>query len=150
MSARRGQKLCGRSGSSERNWLARTGSGFERRRNGESSGKPEAQVHVDRQKAAQYGLDVTQIGNALRDAYQGNNDAKYREMGEQFDIRVQFADFDRSRIDQLGDMVVGRVNADGGRQAVRLSQVATVSMGPWRASRYPFAARARHQGSSSS
>ena len=38
----------------------------------------------------------------MRNAYEGNIDAKYREQGEQFDIRVQFADLDRSRIDAGG------------------------------------------------
>ncbi|MCC2668038.1 MAG: Cation/multidrug efflux pump [Armatimonadetes bacterium] len=92
-------------------------------------GKPEAQVTIDRNKAAQYGLDVTAIGLALRSSYEGNIDAKFREQGEQFDIRVQFAELDRSRIDELGSIVVGRVNADGGRQAVRLNQVANITMG---------------------
>jgi HAE1 family hydrophobic/amphiphilic exporter-1 len=92
-------------------------------------GKPEAQVVVDREKAAQFGLDVTQIGTALRSAYEGNIDAKFREEGEQFDIRVQFAELDRSRIDEIGSIVVGRVNTDNGRQAIRLNQVADITMG---------------------
>ncbi len=92
-------------------------------------GKPEAQVTVDREKAARYGLDVTQIGTALRSAYEGNIDAKFREQGEQFDIRVQFAEFDRSRIDEVGSVVVGRVNTEYGPQAIRLNQVATIAMG---------------------
>jgi HAE1 family hydrophobic/amphiphilic exporter-1 len=92
-------------------------------------GKPEAQVVVDREKAAEYGLDVTQIGTALRNAYEGNIDAKYREQGEQFDIRVQFGEFDRSRIDEVGNVIVGRVNTDGGRQSIRLNQVAAITMG---------------------
>jgi len=92
-------------------------------------GKPEAQVVVDRQKAAQFGLDVTQIGSAIRSAYEGNIDAKYREQGEQFDIRVQFADFDRSRIDEVGNVVVGRVSTPAGQQVVRLNQVANITMG---------------------
>src|SRR6185295_10140141 len=91
---------------------------------------PEAQVNIDREKAAEYGLDVTQIGAALRAAYEGNDDAKFREAGEQFDIRVQLADLDRSRVDEVGNLVVGRVNVDGGgRQAIRLNQVSTITMG---------------------
>ncbi|MFN3648237.1 MAG: efflux RND transporter permease subunit [Armatimonadota bacterium] len=92
-------------------------------------GKPEAQVTVDREKASELGLDVTQIGTALRSAYEGNIDAKFREAGEQFDIRVQFAEFDRSRIDEVGAVVVGRVMTDHGPQAIRLSQVADIRMG---------------------
>jgi HAE1 family hydrophobic/amphiphilic exporter-1 len=92
-------------------------------------GKPEAQVTVDRRKAAQYGLDVSTIGTALRNAYEGNIDAKYREQGEQFDIRVQFADFDRARIDEVGSVVVGQVRTPDGPHPVRLNQVATIAMG---------------------
>jgi HAE1 family hydrophobic/amphiphilic exporter-1 len=92
-------------------------------------GKPEAQVVIDREKAAQFGLDVTQVGTALRSAYEGNIDAKYREQGEEFDIRIQFAKFDRSRVDEVGNVVVGHVNGDNGRQPVRLNQVAAITMG---------------------
>jgi HAE1 family hydrophobic/amphiphilic exporter-1 len=93
-------------------------------------GKPEAQVVVNREKASELGLDVTQIGTALRNAYEGNIDAKYRDAGEQFDIRVQFAEFDRDRIDEVGSVVVGKIRgADGGYQPIRLNQVATVTLG---------------------
>jgi hydrophobic/amphiphilic exporter-1 (mainly G- bacteria), HAE1 family len=91
-------------------------------------GKPEAQITVDREKASQFGLDVTQIGLAMRNAYEGNIDAKFREQGEQFDIRVQFADFDRARIDEVGGIVVGRVMTESGPQPIRLNQVAAIQM----------------------
>ena len=92
-------------------------------------GKPEAQVTIDRRKAAQYGLDVTSIGTALRGAYEGNIDSKYREAGEQFDIRVQFKELDRSNIREVGGVVVGRVRGPEGWQPVRLNQVANITMG---------------------
>lgn len=92
-------------------------------------GKPEAQVTIDREKASQFGLDVTAIGTALRSAYEGNIDAKFREQGEQFDIRVQFADLDRNRIDEVGAVVVGRVRQGDNWYPVRLNQVANISMG---------------------
>ncbi len=93
------------------------------------TGKPEAQVEIDREKAAGLGLDVTAIGTAIRNAYEGNIDAKYREAGEQFDIRVQLADADRTRIDELSGLVIGRVTQDGERRNIRLSQLATITMG---------------------
>lgn len=94
-------------------------------------GKPEAQVVIDREKASQYGFDVTQVGSAIRSAYEGNIDAKFREAGEQFDIRVQFADLDRGRIDEVGNVVVGKVrNAELNTWTpIRLNQVANISMG---------------------
>ncbi|MBM3457203.1 MAG: efflux RND transporter permease subunit [Armatimonadetes bacterium] len=93
------------------------------------AGKPEAQVEVDRERASQLGLEVAQIGAALRAAYEGNIDSKFRERGEQYDIRVQFAEQDRGRIDEVGNVVVGRVMTDGGPQTIRLNQVATIRMG---------------------
>ncbi len=90
------------------------------------SGKPEMQIKVDRQKASDMGLDVTTIGTAVRSAYEGNIDAKYREAGEQFDIRVQLTDKDRSRPEDMGRLVIGSVVAESGRRPVRLAEVASI------------------------
>jgi HAE1 family hydrophobic/amphiphilic exporter-1 len=93
------------------------------------AGKPEAQVTIDRERASLFGLDVSAIGSALRSAYEGNIDAKFRERGEQFDIRVQFREMDRARIDEVGNVVVGKVQTERGPQAIRLGQVASIRMG---------------------
>jgi hydrophobic/amphiphilic exporter-1 (mainly G- bacteria), HAE1 family len=92
-------------------------------------GKPEAQVIVDREKAADLGLDVTAIGAAVRNAIAGNNDTKFREKGEEFDIRVQFAERDRDRVDDLGSLVVGSKKMDGVTYPIRLEDVAEVRRG---------------------
>jgi HAE1 family hydrophobic/amphiphilic exporter-1 len=91
-------------------------------------GKPEAQVTVDRVKASELGFDVTQVGAALRNAIEGNVDAKFREYGEQFDIRVQFRDFDRSNIEDVRDVIVGSKRDDNGMQPIRVQDIATVSL----------------------
>ncbi len=92
-------------------------------------GKPEAQFTVDREKASDLGLDVTAIGNAVRNAIAGNIDTKFREKGGQFDVRVQFAEGDRRRVDELGDLVVGGKIIDGRTYPIRLADVATVNRG---------------------
>lgn len=92
-------------------------------------GKPEAQVIVDREKASDLGLDVSAIGAAVRNAIAGNNDAKYRENGEQFDVRVQFAAADRRRVEDLGDLIVGSQTVNGQAYPVRLQDVADVRSG---------------------
>jgi HAE1 family hydrophobic/amphiphilic exporter-1 len=88
-------------------------------------GKPEVQAHIDRVKAAEYGLSAEQISTTLRDAIAGNINAKLRDGRNQFDIRVQFKELDRSSVEDVGNVIVGMA---GGR-AVRLRDVATVQHG---------------------
>jgi HAE1 family hydrophobic/amphiphilic exporter-1 len=88
-------------------------------------GKPEVQAHLDRVRAAEYGLSVTEIARAMRDAIAGNTDAKLRDGRNQFDIRVQCAEVDRDSVEDVANLVVGV--ADG--RAVRLRDVATVQHG---------------------
>jgi HAE1 family hydrophobic/amphiphilic exporter-1 len=92
-------------------------------------GKPEAQVIVDREKAADLGLDVSAIGAAVRNAIAGNTDTKYRERGEQFDIRVQFPESQRQRVEELGDLSVGSKTENGRSFPIRLEDVAEVQRG---------------------
>jgi len=54
-------------------------------------GKPEIQATVDRIRASQYGLSAGQIASALRTSLAGSTDTKYREAGEEYDIRVRLA-----------------------------------------------------------
>jgi HAE1 family hydrophobic/amphiphilic exporter-1 len=88
-------------------------------------GKPEVWAQIDRVKAAEYGLSAEQIANTLRDAIAGNIDAKLRDGKNQFDIRVQFKELDRSSVEDVGNVIVGMVNG----RAVRLRDVATLQHG---------------------
>ncbi|MCS6862560.1 MAG: efflux RND transporter permease subunit, partial [Abditibacteriales bacterium] len=104
-------------------------------------GKPEVWAQIDRVKAAEYGLSAEQIANTLRDAIAGNIDAKLRDGKNQFDIRVQFKEFDRSRIEDVGSVIVGMATSprplstqgggagEVGGRAVRLRDVATLQHG---------------------
>lgn len=88
-------------------------------------GRPEVQVRIDRVRAADLGFSVSQIAATLRDALEGNTMAKYREAGDEYDIRVQLAEFDRRRLADVADIILGTV--DG--QIVRLRDVASVEIG---------------------
>ncbi|MDH7571356.1 MAG: efflux RND transporter permease subunit, partial [Armatimonadota bacterium] len=93
-------------------------------------GKPELQVQLDRVRAADLGLNLSAVAMALRNSLEGNTDAKFRERGEEFDIRVQFADLDRSNVDSLRQVVVGSVNPRGGNpEPVYLGDVAKIEYG---------------------
>jgi hydrophobic/amphiphilic exporter-1 (mainly G- bacteria), HAE1 family len=82
--------------------------------------KPEVQVILDRQRAAELGLSVQQVSQALRDAIEGNINAKFREGGEQYDIRVQYDKLDRSSVASVGSVIVS--NKEG--IPIRVSDVA--------------------------
>ncbi len=58
-------------------------------------GKPELQIFPDRVAAGDQGINPTDIGNAVRTLYQGNNDTKLRVNGREYDIRVMMSRKDR-------------------------------------------------------
>src|SRR5262249_31723712 len=91
-------------------------------------GKPEAQIIIDRQKASELGLEAAQIGQAIRYSVEGDIEAKYREMGEQFDIRVRLRPEDRERPEQLADLEVGIRRLGGRSTPIYLKDVAQVVM----------------------
>jgi hydrophobic/amphiphilic exporter-1 (mainly G- bacteria), HAE1 family len=59
-------------------------------------GNPELTIEIDREKLAQLGLSIGQIGSTLQNAYSGNTDAKYRVGNNEYDINVKLDEFDRS------------------------------------------------------
>lgn len=91
-------------------------------------GKPELQINVDEYKAADMGLTAAQIGAAARTALQGSgdtgSDTKYREGGDQYDIRVQYAKLDRNSEKEVANLVVANVNS----KPIYLGDVATVTL----------------------
>src|SRR5262249_55417377 len=91
-------------------------------------GVPEVQVHVDRDRAAELGYSVTDIARAMRTAIEGNTDFKYRESGDEYDLRVQLAQFDRNSVSQVGSIFIGKL--DGGPVYLRDVAKAEVGTGP--------------------
>jgi HAE1 family hydrophobic/amphiphilic exporter-1 len=67
-------------------------------------GNPETRVEIDRQKMAALGLSVSDVGSALQVALTGNNDSKYRDGSNQFDIRVALDKFDRTNPDNIAHL----------------------------------------------
>ena len=91
-------------------------------------GKPELQIVVDQKKAADLGLSAIQIGAAARTAIQGSgdtgSDTKFREGGDEYDIRVQYAKLDRNSEDEVRNLVVANVNG----KPIYLNAVADVAL----------------------
>ena len=80
--------------------------------------RPELTVEVDREKAALFGLNTTDVGMAIRGAIQGIEAAKYRTGNDEFDIIVRLAESYRNDLDALADLTVV---AEGGAQIPLLS-----------------------------
>ncbi|MEI6502434.1 MAG: efflux RND transporter permease subunit, partial [Armatimonadota bacterium] len=106
-------------------------------------GRPEINAKIDRLRAADLGLTVAQISGAVRTAFAGDTSSKYREAGDEYDVRVQFRQFDRSKIEDVANLFVGMSKAPKGEgkgdgQPVRLRDVADIAMssGPSRIERY--------------
>ncbi|GIV54347.1 MAG: multidrug ABC transporter [Candidatus Kapaibacterium sp.] len=89
------------------------------------AGKPELQIHVDRDKLAQFGLSIAEVGNALRIAMQGNDEVKYRYQGNEYPLRVWLSEEARSNPDVIAHLTV--TNRTG--QQIEISQFATVTLG---------------------
>jgi len=92
------------------------------------AGKPEMQIEIDRAKMAQLGLSVADVGASLRVALTGDDQSKFRDGNNEYDIRIQFDEYNRSRTENIGDMTF--MNNRG--QQIELKQFADVyqSSGP--------------------
>jgi HAE1 family hydrophobic/amphiphilic exporter-1 len=69
-------------------------------------GSPERIIRIDRQKAADLGLTVSRIGDALETAIGGTQASYYREGGRQYRILVRLSEEDRRQLDDLLDLTV--------------------------------------------
>ncbi|MBN1575544.1 MAG: efflux RND transporter permease subunit [Chitinispirillaceae bacterium] len=86
-------------------------------------GSPEQILHIDRQKAADLGLGVSRIGDALQTAVGGTLASYYREGGKQYRILVRLSEEDRKDMSELLDLTV--INNLG--EPVILRNVVTIS-----------------------
>lgn len=88
------------------------------------TGSPEVRVNIDRDKMAALGLNLSNVGQAMQTAFNGNTDGKYRAGEYEYDINIRFADNNRKSIDDVRNLMF--TNATG--EQIRLSQFASVDM----------------------
>jgi HAE1 family hydrophobic/amphiphilic exporter-1 len=86
------------------------------------NGNPETQIDIDRQKLANLGLSIADVGSVLNVAYQGNDDSKYRDGDDDYKIKISLDKFDRSKISDLENLTF--INKSG--QSIQLMQFANV------------------------
>lgn len=89
------------------------------------TGTPEINVQVDRDKMASLGLTLQTVGATMQYAFSGNTDAKYRKGQYEYDINVQFQDFNRKNIEDVRNL---SFTNDKGQQ-IKLMQFADIKEG---------------------
>ena len=68
--------------------------------------RPELMIQVDRQKAANLGLNMQTISSTLKSYIEGSTATKYREKGETYDIYVRLEESSRSKIEDIENLYV--------------------------------------------
>ncbi|MCE5251954.1 efflux RND transporter permease subunit [bacterium] len=96
-------------------------------------GNPEQVIRVDRQKAADLGLSVSRIGDALETAVGGTTASYFREGGKEYRILVRLSEEDRKDLSELLDLTV--VNNRGEPVILRNVVTSTPLEGPVRIER---------------
>ena len=87
--------------------------------------RPELAVHVDREKAALYGLSTAQVAGVVRTAIQGTEASRYRTGNDEYDVVVRLAEPWRRDLESLRDLVLEN---DPGEQ-IPLVSVASWTVG---------------------
>lgn len=88
-------------------------------------GTPEINVKVDRDKMSALGLTLQTVGATMQTAFSGNTNGKYRSGEYEYDINIQYQDFNRKDIDDVRNLTF--VNNAG--QPIKLSQFADITEG---------------------
>ncbi|MEO5931237.1 MAG: efflux RND transporter permease subunit, partial [Candidatus Kapaibacterium sp.] len=85
-------------------------------------GKPETRVQIDRDKMASFGLSLAEVGATLRLALSGDDDAKFRDASNEYDIRIMLDEADRSHTADVSNLsFITRTGAQ-----VQLKQFASI------------------------
>ena len=90
-----------------------------------AAGKPEVQIHIDRERAYRLGLSVYQVANTVQTATLGKVATRYREGSDEIDVRLRFKEKYRDSLDEVRSIPLR--TAAG--QTIYLEQVADISSG---------------------
>lgn len=69
-------------------------------------GNPEIRVDVNRQRMADNGLAMAQVGLTLQTAFSGNADARFRDGEYEYPIRIGLDAFDRKNVDNIRNLTL--------------------------------------------
>ncbi|MNJ82747.1 Multidrug resistance protein MdtC [compost metagenome] len=86
------------------------------------TGNPEITVNIDRDKMAELGLTMSTVGSTLQMSFNGDDNSKYTEGGKDYDILVNYDDFDRKNTQDVKEVYF--INDKG--EEIKLSQFAKI------------------------
>ncbi len=92
------------------------------------AGMPQQEIHVDRDKIADFGLSIRDVSQALETAIAGSRAGEYRTRGNSFRIFVQLKDAEKRTIEEILDLTL--TGADGDQIALRNFVSTEKSLGP--------------------
>ncbi|MGV3560953.1 efflux RND transporter permease subunit [Larkinella arboricola] len=84
--------------------------------------KPEVTVNLNREKMAQLGINASEVGMALQNAFRGNDQSKFKQAGNEYDILISLDQFNRTSAQDISRLTF--VNNQG--KTFELSQFAQV------------------------
>lgn len=87
-----------------------------------SDGKPETRIEIDRAKLSAFGLSIAEVGAALRIALAGDEDSKFRDGDNEYNIKIALDKFDRQSISDISGLSF--FNRKG--EAIELQQFADI------------------------
>jgi HAE1 family hydrophobic/amphiphilic exporter-1 len=98
--------------------IFRTTSGAVDIENSLETSKPEVRLAIDREKASDLGVNVSQIAQNARAMVDGYVATKYQEGDEQYDVRVRLNKNDRSSLENVRAMFIKSTKDAGNGQKV--------------------------------
>ncbi len=90
-------------------------------------GQPNLNIKVDREKAARYGLNVSDLNMVIQAALGGTVATTLLEADRQFNVTVRLAPEYRNSIEAVNNIKVG-VQTDGGNAYIPLSDLTTITL----------------------
>lgn len=84
--------------------------------------KTQISIQLDRDKMSQLGVSVENVGTAIQYSFKGNDNTKYREGGQEYNINLQMDNADRSNISNVRNLNI--YNDRGG--IVPLNEIAVI------------------------
>ncbi|MFQ5568355.1 MAG: efflux RND transporter permease subunit [Rhodothermales bacterium] len=71
-----------------------------------NTGRPELRVNIDRERAARFGLNTSQIAGTVRSAINGFEASKYRTGEDEYDIIVRLAEEQRQSLESIKNLTI--------------------------------------------
>jgi cobalt-zinc-cadmium resistance protein CzcA len=91
-------------------------------------GQPNLNIKVDRERAARYGLNTSDVNSVIHAAMGGASATTVLEGDRQFDVAVRYPPEYRDNIDKIRDIKVAFQTSSGANAYIPLSELATVTL----------------------